>query len=146
MLGEGKDNAEKDEAEKLYRKVLAADPRNVVANNNLANLMVERYSDDPAKLAEARTMAELAAASNDPIALDTLGWIQHLQGENDAALIALGKAARLEPNTPVILYHYAAALTGAGKKTEAQKILKLLLEKFKAFPERKDAEALLKTL
>ena len=118
----------------------------MVANNNLADLMVQQYSDDPAKLTEARSLAERAAESGDPIALDTLGWIQHLQGDNEAALISLGKAAHLEPNTPVIIYHYAATLADSGKKDEAKKMLKLMLGKFKAFPDRKAAEALLKTL
>lgn len=146
VLGEGKDKAEKDEAEKLYREVLTEEPQNVVANNNLADLLTQRYGGDPAKLTEARELAERAATQGDPIALDTLGWIQHLQGDNDAALISLGKAAHLEPNTPVIIYHYATTLAATGKKDEAKKMLKLLLAKFKNFPERKDAEALLKTL
>lgn len=146
VLGESKDAAERDEAEKIYRKVLEADPQSVVANNNLADLMVKTSNGDKTKLADARILAERAATRNDPIALDTLGWIQHLQGENDAALLSLGKASRLEPNTPVIIYHYSAALAASGKKDEARKMLKLLLEKFKNFPERKDAEALLKSL
>ena len=146
ILGEGKDAAEKDEAEKIYRKILEVEPNNVVASNNLADLLAQRHSDDPAKLTEARALAERAAASNDPIALDTLGWVQHLQGDNEAALVSLGKAAHLDPNTPVIIYHYAATLADSGKKDEAKKMLKLLLGKFKTFPERKAAEALLKTL
>ena len=146
VLGESKKAEDRAEAEAIYRKVLAADPQNVIANNNLADLIVKTSDGDKAKLADARALAERAAAKNDPIALDTLGWIQHLQGENDAALASLGKASRLDPNTPVIIYHYAAALSSTGKKDEAKKMLKLLLEKFKNFPERKDAEALLKTL
>ena len=146
VLGESKEAAEQDEAEKLYREVLAVDPGNVVANNNLADLVVRRYGNDPARLEEARVLAEAAALSNDPIALDTLGWIQHLQGNNDAALISLGKAANLDPNTPVIVYHYAAALAGAGKTEEAKDMLKKLLETFPEFPGRKDADALFKSL
>ena len=146
VLGESKDSAQLNEAETLYRKMLEVEPNNVVANNNLADLIVRRQGDDPAKLAEARTLAERGAASNDPISLDTLGWIQHLQGENEAALISLGKASHLEPNHPLIIYHYATALAATGKKDEAKKMLKLLLDKFKNFPERKDAEKLLKSL
>ena len=69
-----------------------------------------------------------------------------MQGNNDAALISLGKAANLDPNTPVIVYHYAAALAGAGKTEEAKDMLKKLLETFPEFPGRKDADALLKSL
>jgi tetratricopeptide (TPR) repeat protein len=146
VLTAGTDDTEREEAEKIYRRILETAPNNVIANNNLASALMRRYKDDPSNLGEARALAERAAASDDPIALDTLGWIQHLQGENEAALISLGKAAHLEPNTPIIIYHYAAVLAASDRKDEAKEMLTLLLEKFEEFPEREGAEALLETL
>jgi len=93
--------AQRYEAEQLhdlararYRLVLAQEPANVVALNNLA-YSLGVHAQRPG---EALPYAERAAVlgSNLPAVLDTLGWIRHLTGDSRGALTPLRTAVAVD--------------------------------------------------
>ncbi len=118
------------EARPLYERVLALEPGNPVAANNLAML----YAADEGKRHEALRLAQLAVdrAPENAFTLDTLGWVQHLLGTHDLASRTLEKAHQLAPEHPEIAYHLGATYAKLGRKDEAKK----LLEKALAAPQK----------
>lgn len=101
-----------------YRKVLELDPRNGVALNNLAYTLAK----DEAQLDVAYELAKkaYAVAPNDGTVIDTLGWIEHLRGNNIEATRLLRQAAQRAPNSADVRLHAAIALADAGAANEAR--------------------------
>ena len=62
------------------------------------------------------------------------------------ALTTLRTAFTMRSSDPSIRYHLAAALTGLGKAEQAKSELTQALASTSPFPEKQQAEALLKTL
>ncbi len=110
------------EAEKNLGAVLALQPSDPVALNNLAWIYQER--NDPRALAMAQKAYLLAPG---PQAADTLGWIFTKQGNFKMALLLLTQAARNLSTDPAIFYHLAVALNGAGQKDKAVEVLTQLV-------------------
>lgn len=128
-------------AEREYRAVLTADPDNVVALNNLAWLMMDRSPSDAKEYAlRAYELAPESAA-----AADTLGWILLQTGDIEGGRSLLDKAAQ-NSGDPSIHYHWVVALHKSGAVVEAKRVLSSLLRETKNFPERAEAEKLLKRL
>ena len=71
-----------------YQAVLAVQPENVVANNNLAWIMAD--TDPAAALGFAD--AAYRQAPDDTDVADTYGWVLHLNGSSEKALQILEKA------------------------------------------------------
>jgi len=107
-----------DLAAEQYRAVVAQDPDNAAALNNLAWLHMERAP------AEALSYAEraLKVRPDDPAILDTLGAILLAQGKPQEALAPLEKAHSAAAQ-PVFALHYAEALARSGDQTKARKVL-----------------------
>ncbi|WP_027328162.1 tetratricopeptide repeat protein [Marinimicrobium agarilyticum] len=81
-----------------YERLLANNPNDAIALNNLAWMLKERDLD------RALTLAEKAAElqPNSAPILDTYGWLLHLNGDRSAALRQLERAVELAPNVPDI--------------------------------------------
>ncbi len=126
---------------KNYEKALKQNPNNVIALNNLAWLYLD--SDAAKALDFARKANRLAPDS--PAVMDTLGWILMKNKKNEEGLSYLQPARKISP-IPEIRYHFAAGLMAVGDKQRALIEVTELLEEFKDFPEREDAEALLRKL
>lgn len=127
-------------AKATLAKVLERQPDNVVVLNDLSLLMSK---DNPAKALDyARKAARL---SKNPAIQDTLGLLLLERGDTAQALQVF-EQARAGARIPTVEYHYALALSRSGRKTEARNLLRQLLKDARAFPERAQAEALLKTL
>ncbi len=125
-----------------YEAVVKLEPNNFPALNNLAELYLREK--DPRALATAQMAGKLAPQN--PGVLDTQGWITVNQGDLAQGIALLRKASTLAPDVPTIRYHLAAALVRQGDKAEAKKLLGEVLKSGKAFPESKEAQALLATL
>lgn len=110
--------------------------------NNLA--MVYGARRDPRALEYAQRAHR--QAPDNPLIADTLGWIQVERGQTKEGLALLRKAQGMHPDHPQINYHLAVALARSGAKNDARGILKNLLSRPQAFPERPQAEALWKQL
>ena len=125
-----------------YRQVIAVQPNNVVALNNLAWAL----NAIGAHGAVAMAMRAHRLAPKSPNVDDTLGWALARTGRSAQALGYLEAATRLDPRDPDMAYHYAYALAHSGRKGEARTVLTRLLSEKTAFASRKDAEQLLDSL
>ncbi len=106
-----------------YRAILAINPENAVALNNLAWMMSE--AGDP----KGREFAERAyhLAPFNASVVDTLGWTLFKTGDAARGTQLLRLATNLAPNDPEIRLHYAEALTKGGDKEGAKRVLATLL-------------------
>ncbi len=107
-----------DEAAKCYDEVLKRVPGNPVTLNNYAYLLAEANE----RLEEAEAMANraLAAEPNNPVYLDTLGWIYYRQGRYQQAVQVLEKAVEDAPQEPELRYHLGMAYWRRGRLPEAR--------------------------
>lgn len=128
-------------AEKALREGVSLAPRSPVTLNALGYF----YADEGMKLKEAEGLIRraLAAAPQDGMIIDSLGWVQYKRGDYPAAVETLREAVRLSPNEPEIRYHLAAAYAKRGLRAEAS------VEARKSLalnPDMPEARALLKAL
>ncbi len=100
-----------------YKKAIAIEPRNATALNNLAYGLAV-YKNDPAA---ARPYADKAAALSpgQGAVLDTLAWIQHLQGDNASAAKVILTAVNSAPNSAEVRMHAAFIYAAAGATAAA---------------------------
>jgi tetratricopeptide (TPR) repeat protein len=126
-----------------YKKILEIDEKNVVAANNLAWLIANEENGD---LGEAMRLALIAKDKypDDPSITNTLGWIHYKRKSYDLALSQFEQAVTAQPDMPSFRYYYALGLRAKGRMTEAKEELQKCLEKDIDFPERQEAEKLLK--
>ncbi|HEY0687098.1 MAG TPA: XrtA/PEP-CTERM system TPR-repeat protein PrsT [Steroidobacter sp.] len=129
---------ERQKAVALYQQILARQPKNVPALNNLAWLYYELH--DERAVATARQAYALAPQS--PAIMDTLGWILVETGNVTEGLALLERAATPKAS-PEIRYHFAAALARSGAKERAKEQLSALLGNETTFASREAAQRLL---
>jgi len=84
-----------------------------------------------------------AAAPNDPLVLDALGWVSHLAGDMPRALKELELAAERDHENPRVLYHLGAALLAAGQPAAAHDRFTTVLRLDPAFPTAREIQTLL---
>ncbi len=130
-------------AQVQYLAVLELEPDNISALNNLAwSLRLE----NPKKALEYVQRAARLAPAN-PAVLDTLAVIQYHSGDHQSARQAIQGALAGAPGNPSMRYHQAMIDAALGEKDKAVALLQELLAKDAAgFPERAEAEKLLKSL
>ena len=135
-LGQGDTAA----AAEHYRVILQDQPSNLLAQNNLAMLLLPTDPKAALPLAEAAH----AARPDQADFADTLGAVLLALNEPGRALPVLEKAARGDQVNPSLSYHLAAALAATGARERARDLLKDLAGR--DFPERDAAAALLMRL
>jgi Tfp pilus assembly protein PilF len=108
------------EAEEQYRKILAQEPGNVVALNNLAWLLAQRSSDGSEAL--EHITAAINGLGRRADLLDTRGLVHLALGQPEKAVADL-KAATTEAPTPTRLFHLARAYYLTRDRTTATKVL-----------------------
>jgi putative PEP-CTERM system TPR-repeat lipoprotein len=129
-------------ASKGYRDVLAIDPNNLLALNNLAWTLGEMK--DPGALGFAEKAHALAPQS--PAIADTLGWLLVERGDTKRGVEILAKAAAAAPNALEIRLHYAKALLKSGDKAGARTELEAVRGTSGESPQKTEAGELLKQL
>jgi tetratricopeptide (TPR) repeat protein len=114
------------EAKQVARRALAARPKDTVAMNNLAYLMAETGDslDEALKLAHAAVRQQ----PNNPVFLDTLGFIYLKRDQNDDALDIFQRLIRRFPDDPACVYHTAIAWYQKGDRQRARTMLSRALE------------------
>jgi len=112
----------KDTAVQYYRKVVTADPKNVVALNNLAALL----SDTPDPNDEALKYAQQAIAINPQAAavLDTAGFAYYRKGIYPTAVKYL-ESSVAKDGTALRRYHLAMAYLKAGQQARGREALQV---------------------
>ncbi|MFV0438597.1 MAG: tetratricopeptide repeat protein [Desulfopila sp.] len=133
------------EAKEQYQKVLAVKPDQAAAANNLAYLITQENEGD---LGEALRLAMLAKQSqpDDPHVADTLGMVHYKRDAYPLAISQFQQALITMPDNPTINYHLALAQLGDNDKTGARASIEKALASSTAFPERAEAEQLLKKI
>jgi uncharacterized protein (TIGR03790 family) len=117
---------EKALAAEHYRRLIAIQPNNVVALNNLAYDIAVREK----KPSEALPLAlkAQALAPRDATILDTVGWVHYLLGNTAEAAKLLVQASRGAPNSAEVRLHTAFALASQGARAAAQAELEQALK------------------
>lgn len=136
------ETGQKRKAMDAYERANELVPNHYLILNNLAWLYHETGDRRAVDLAEKT----LNLAENNPEVIDTVGWIFLHHDREDEGLLLLQQAAVLAPHIPLIRLHLAEALIKTGRKDEARKELMRLLHDEGMFPERAQAEALLKAI
>jgi putative PEP-CTERM system TPR-repeat lipoprotein len=122
------------------RAIVERQPANVAALNNLALAYQEGHDERAQEAAEQA----LRLAGEQPVVMDTLGWILVERGDVPRGLALLQKAGARSPQARDIRYHLAAALFKAGNKTAARKELETLVAGDMRFAQADQARALLR--
>ncbi len=130
------------EAIAQYEWLQKKQPDNVLVLNNLA-WAYHRAKD--ARALETVERAYKLKPDNAAVA-DTLGWMLIEQGNTKRGLELLQKAATAAPKAPEIRYHLAQGWLKSGDKAKARGELEQLLSTDAKFPQRAEAENLLKEL
>jgi putative PEP-CTERM system TPR-repeat lipoprotein len=131
------------EAEAEYEEIVTRDPKNAIAQNDLAYVLLHlgRLRD---ALDHAQRAVALAPGSAD--ALDTFGATLLANGDPSTAVPELDRAWRASQQRADVGVHLAQALAGAGRKAEALALLRGLLESKEPFKQRTVAQQLLQQL
>ena len=125
-----------------YKRLRQNEPANVEVLNNLA--MAYWLAKDPLAVATAERAYKLAP--NNPDVADTLGWLLIQQGDGARGMDVLQRVASEYPDKPTLVYHLAYGWNKMGETVKARNELERLLSGEASFPERGDAENLLKQL
>jgi len=104
------------DAAENYRKVIAANPHNALALNNLADIYTRQKDKRALETAEAAYRLQ----PDDAHVLDTYGVVLSREGRHEAALDMLKKALARKPDSASIKLDHALALARAGKAQAAQ--------------------------
>ena len=112
-------------AESAYRKSIALDAQFVPAYVNLADIYraAGRDAESEQVLRQGLRAVPSAAALH-----EALGLAMVRQGHKKEALAEFATAARAAPDNPRHAYVYAVALDGAGRRSEAMRVLKTVLK------------------
>jgi len=132
-----------DQAITAYDGALRLNPRNVLAANNLAILLVD-YKGDPQSLQKAYALSRgFEKEAPHPLFLDTLGWVRFKMGQQEEALRLMKDAVAKSPDVPTLNYHLGMAFFQSVKTVEARAYLSKALKSAEAFQGRQEAELIL---
>jgi len=136
-----------DRAIDLYNSLLARNLFTGLARNNLAYLLAE-HQPTAEHLARAQKLSAETLEDNpeEPIFLDTMGWILCKQEKYAQAKIYLEKAAEHAPGQPDTLYHLAWCEAKLGDTAAARATLQKALDSKTNFMGRDAAQKLLDCL
>jgi tetratricopeptide (TPR) repeat protein len=123
-----------------FQQVVASDPNDAQAANNLAYLLTEYRNDNDMALKYAQKAVELEPAT--PEFSDTLGWVLYRKGLYDPAIKYLERASS-NPRNVVWKYHLAMAYTKGGDPQRGRTTLEAALKINANVPEAKAAKELL---
>ncbi|HEY3885031.1 MAG TPA: TIGR03790 family protein, partial [Vicinamibacterales bacterium] len=133
-----------DDAIAQYRAILAYEPDNALALNNLAySLGVNKHAP-----ADALPLAQRAvtASHDNPAMLDTLAWTEHLLGQDGEALGPIAGARDGAPRDPEVRLHAAAIYAALKDLPRASNELAIALKLNPALANRADVQALARRL
>ena len=118
-------------AEKMARSGDRSNPGAGQVQLSLADAMKEgarQHESGNLAVAESVYTAVLAAAPNQPDALQLLGVLRHQQKKTDEGLALMERACAIAPNNPEVVCNFGAVLLDAGRIPEAEANLRRALE------------------
>ena len=130
----------------LYEAVLAKDNSQTIAANNFAALVAD-HERDPARLQKALEVAHRFETSDNPLFLDTVGWVYYRLGNFQQALGFLERAAHDARQVSQIRYHLGMAYFSTDQHDLAKRELQAAVDgKDQDFVGRDEARATLAQL
>ena len=133
---------ELDKATTEFNEILALDPKDYIALNNLA--WYTRIQSPGKALEYARRALEIAPDAIEII--DTIAAIQLETGDLEAAASNLNSQILSNSNEPAIMFNRAKMLVETGDKAEAIRLLNSLINRDTEFPEKHEASDYLNEL
>ncbi len=112
------------QAQRYYQRLIALNPRDALAHNNLANLLADIDSEQAFR--SAQRAYELN--SSNPAILDTFGWSLVQVGDLEKGLAYLRDAVARNGRSADMRYHLGVALEEYGRIGEARRQLTRALE------------------
>ena len=111
-----------DIMESSLRKVMRVKPDHAHAYNALGYTLADRNQ----RLAEAKELIEKALAldPDNPMIIDSMGWVLYRMGDSQGALKQLQRAYELGKKDPEIAAHLGEVLWSLGRRQEAQAVWK----------------------
>lgn len=141
MLAQSADaRGEVEESILHYQPVVAAEPDNAVALNNLAYLLADKKGAAKEALPLAERAYRLSGLA--PLVADTLAWVQFKLGDTAAALPLSARAAEAEPKNLDVLLHAAMIHAAANDLPKARAFLDSALKVDPKAADRADVKAL----
>ncbi len=135
------------EAVEIYQNLLATNPSSDLVANNLAQLIADEMPNDMTALQKAAQIAERFAVSDNPLLLDTIGWVYFRQNHlNKAESIAHKIIAQGKVLPPQVHYHLGAILFANGEKEPAKQELQKALQGSSDYIGKAQAVELMKQL
>lgn len=113
-----------DEAVTLYRKIIAQEPDNWVALNNIAAVLT---ATDPGEAVSLASKAATLAPDQAPVK-DTLGWAQFRAGDLDAAETTFRALRGADPAAALPAYRLGMVLIAKGATDEGRKLVQEALD------------------
>lgn len=135
-----------DQAIKEYEAILRANPRSVLAANNLASILTDHKGDLPSLERALALTRDFEKTAPGPFYLDTLGWVHLKLGHTDEAVRVMRQAVAKASDQPVLNYHLGIAYSRTGEMKEARMHLEKALHSGKPFPGLDEARAALTKL
>jgi tetratricopeptide (TPR) repeat protein len=132
-----------DEAIGHYEAVLQANPKSVLAANNLAATLIDQKGDNKSLERALELSRGFESQAPNPYLLDTLGWAHYKLGHGADAVRLLKRATDLAPDHPVLNYHLGAAYAKAGQPGDARIHLEKAVAAGSSFDGLEDAKTLL---
>lgn len=129
----------------VYRELHKSYPENMIVINNLASMLSD-HSTGKGDIELAKTLAEKLKISEQPVLLDTVGWVYYKSGDYQEAIQYLSQVVEKFPDVNIFNYHLGMAYKMAGDKYKAKIYLEKSLSDNKPFAEKISAEAALKEL
>jgi tetratricopeptide (TPR) repeat protein len=127
VLGLARDRlGDSEGAEAAYRRAAGLDARAAAPRNNLALLLAARGDLDAATQV---AQEGYAVASDDPVVLDTLGWLYLRRDLHARAAAILERAHAADPAQPDAQLHLAQAYVALGRGDEARTLLTALADR-----------------
>ncbi|MES9993387.1 MAG: tetratricopeptide repeat protein [Candidatus Thiodiazotropha sp.] len=126
----------------IYEAILEKHPKHLLASNNLAMLLLKDETNQVG-LDKALQLVEGFELSENPVILDTLGWVHVKRGEIDKALPILQRAAGKGTGLPDIDYHLGYAYYQKGQMESAKRHVSTAVTSEKPFESIEEAKILL---
>ena len=130
------------EAARYYEKVVAQQPNNALALNNLAWVAGQMGRPDAISHAEKA----MSVAPDQPAFMDTLAMLLSAKGEHARAVELQTKVIALKPDTPIFKLNMAKIRIAAGDKAAAKRLLDELAAQGDKFSGQAEVQRLIKIL
>jgi putative PEP-CTERM system TPR-repeat lipoprotein len=128
----------------IYKTLHNKVPDSPIVTNNLASLLSDHGSEED--LAMARTLVDKLKDLEQPVFIDTVGWVYYKSGDYEKAISFLKQVVEKAPDINIFNFHLGMAYKMAGDNAQAKEYLEKSLADDKPFKQRQDAETALSEL